>query len=97
MILNIQSDASYLSELEAKSRAGGLFYMGSNIDSKNKLTNGAIIIIRTILKHVMLSAAEAEIGSVFLDAKKNNVTHNFGKMEHPQPPIPLQTDNTSAM
>jgi hypothetical protein len=28
MILHIQSDASYLSENEAKSRAGGFFYMG---------------------------------------------------------------------
>jgi hypothetical protein len=30
MILNINSDASYLSERETKSRAGGLFYIGSN-------------------------------------------------------------------
>jgi hypothetical protein len=37
MILNIHRDPSYLSEREAKSRAGGLFYMGSNIDSQTKL------------------------------------------------------------
>jgi hypothetical protein len=30
MILHIHSDASYLSGNEAKSRAGGLFYMGNN-------------------------------------------------------------------
>jgi hypothetical protein len=42
MILNIHSDSSYLSEREAKSRAGGLFYIGSNIDIQNRLTNGAI-------------------------------------------------------
>jgi hypothetical protein len=30
MILHIHSDASYLSENEAKSRAGGFFYMGNN-------------------------------------------------------------------
>jgi hypothetical protein len=59
MILNMHSDASYLSEREAKNRAGGFFYMGSNIDSKNKLTNRAILIISTILKHVMSSEAEA--------------------------------------
>jgi hypothetical protein len=53
MILNIHSDASYLSEREAKSRGGGFFYLGSNIDSKQKLTNDAILIISTILKHVM--------------------------------------------
>jgi hypothetical protein len=49
MILNIHSDASYLSEREAKRRAGGLFYMGSNIDKFNTLTNGAILIIITVL------------------------------------------------
>jgi hypothetical protein len=69
MILNIHRDASYLSDHEAKSRAGGLFYLGSNINSNNNLTNGAILIISTILKHVMSSAAEAEIRSVFLNAK----------------------------
>jgi hypothetical protein len=48
--LNIQIDVSYLSECEAKGRAGGLFSMGSNIDSQNRLANGAILIISTILK-----------------------------------------------
>jgi hypothetical protein len=42
--------------------------MGSNTDKPNKLTNGAILIISTILKHVMSSAAEAESGAVFLNA-----------------------------
>jgi hypothetical protein len=59
MILNIHSDASYLSENEAKSRAGGFFYMGSDTKTNNKLTNGAILIISKVLKHVMSSAAEA--------------------------------------
>jgi hypothetical protein len=70
MILNIHSDASYLSEREAKNRSGGFFNLGSNITSKNKLTNGAILVISTILKHVMSLAAEAEIGLVFLNAKE---------------------------
>jgi hypothetical protein len=73
--------------------------MGSNIDSKNKLTNGAILIISMILKHVMSSAGtETDIGSVFLNRKK--VTILLTTLEemghpHPQPPIPLQTDNTT--
>jgi hypothetical protein len=37
MILHIHSDASYLSENEAKSRAGGFFYMGSNNKTDKKL------------------------------------------------------------
>jgi hypothetical protein len=57
--LHIHSDASYLSEKEAKSRAGGLFYTGNSADRAKKLTNRAILIISTVLKHVMSSAAEA--------------------------------------
>jgi hypothetical protein len=59
MILYIHSDASYLSDREAKSRAGGFFYMGNSADTAKKLTNGAILIISTVLKHVMSSAEEA--------------------------------------
>jgi hypothetical protein len=66
MILHIHSDASYLSENEATIRVGGFFYMGSNNKTDKKLTNGAILIISKVLKHVMSSAAEAEIGAVFL-------------------------------
>jgi hypothetical protein len=61
MILHIHSDASYLSEKEAKSRAGGFFYTDSSTKTNKKLTNGAIFIISKVLKHVMSSAAEAEI------------------------------------
>jgi hypothetical protein len=40
MILHIHSDASYLSEKEAKSRAGGFFYMGSSINTNKNLPTG---------------------------------------------------------
>jgi hypothetical protein len=59
MILHIHSDASYLSENEAKSRAGGFFYMGSDTRTNKKSTDGDILIIRKVLKNVMSSAAEA--------------------------------------
>jgi hypothetical protein len=59
MILHIHSDASYLSEDEAKSRAGGFLYKRNTIKQQKKLTNRAILIIRKVLKHVMSSAAEA--------------------------------------
>jgi hypothetical protein len=67
MILHIHSDASYLSENESKSRAGGLFYMGNTAKNDKKLTNGAILIVSKVLKHVMSSVAEAEIGAVFIN------------------------------
>jgi hypothetical protein len=87
MILNIHSDASYLSEREAKSQTGGIFYMGSNTEKATRLTNGSIIIIRTVLKHVM-SLAEV-IGAVFLNAKEGTVLHTtLEELGHPQPPTP---------
>jgi hypothetical protein len=71
--------------------------MGSNIDSQKRHTNGAILIISMILKHVMSSAAETEIGSVFLNAKEDTILRTtLEEMGHPQPPIPLQTANTTA-
>jgi hypothetical protein len=73
MIVNIHSDASQLSEREANIISGGFFYMGSNTDKTNKLTNGAILIISTVLKNIMSSVAEAEIGTVFLNAKEKTL------------------------
>jgi hypothetical protein len=97
MILHIHSNESYLSENEAKSRAGGFFYMGSNNKTDKKITNGAILIISKVLKHVMSSAAEAEIGAVFINAKEGAVLRTkLEEVGHKQPPTPMETDNTTA-
>jgi hypothetical protein len=96
MILHIHSDASYLSKNEAKSRAGGFFYMGSNDKTGKKLTNGALLIISKVLKHVMSSAAEAEVGAVFINAKEVAVLRTtLEELGHKQPPTPMETDNTT--
>jgi hypothetical protein len=43
---------------------------GMWITNNNYVTHGAVLIINTILiHHVMSSAAEADIGAVFLNAK----------------------------
>jgi hypothetical protein len=75
MILNIRSDASYLSEREAISRAGVFFYMDSNTDNTIRLTNGAVLIISMVLKHIMSSATEAEIGAVILNSKEGTILY----------------------
>jgi hypothetical protein len=90
MILHIHSDASYLSENEAKSRVGGFFYIGNDTKHNKKLINGAILIISKVLKHVMSSAAEAEIGAVFINAKKGAVLRTtLEELGHKQPPTPM--------
>jgi hypothetical protein len=97
MIFHIHSDASYLSENEAKSRVGVLFYMGSNTKTDKKLKNGAILIISKVLKHVMSLAAEAEIGAVFTNAKEGEVLRTtLEELGHKKPPTPMETDNTTA-
>jgi hypothetical protein len=97
MILHIHSDACYLSEREAKSRAGGFFYMSSSTKTDKKLTNGAILIINKVLKHVMSSAAEAKIGAVFINAKEGAVLRTtLEELGHPQPLTPMETDNITA-
>jgi hypothetical protein len=45
----------------------------------------------------MSSAAEAELGALFLNAKEGIVVPmTLEEMGHPQPATPLQTDNSTA-
>ena len=71
MILNDHSDASYLSAPKACSCAGGYFFLGSIQQDRDPIKlNGAIHITCTILKLVATSTAEAELGTLFLNAQK---------------------------
>jgi hypothetical protein len=69
MVLQVSSEASYLSEPEAQSRTGGHFYLGNN-DGRQQQINGPILFLSSIIKHIMSSAAEAEVGSIFSNAKE---------------------------
>ncbi len=64
MILNVHSNAGYLNEKKAQSQAGGLFFLSNNDTSPPN--NGAILTNATIIKAVMSSAAEAELGALYL-------------------------------
>jgi hypothetical protein len=97
MILNIHSDVGYLNEPEARSRAGGHFFMSSTPINGVQQNNGSILTLSTILRMVVASAAEAEIGALFLNAKEGvNIRNILKEMGHPQPATPMQTDNTTA-
>jgi hypothetical protein len=67
MILNIHSDTGSLNEPETRSRAGGHFFMGSKPKKGEQQHNGPLITLSTILHMVATSAAEAEIGALFLN------------------------------
>ena len=68
MILAGHSNASYLSETNARSRAGGHFFMSNNDAIPHN--NGAILTISQIIKAVMSSVAEAEIGALYINCKE---------------------------
>jgi hypothetical protein len=56
--------------------------------------NGAVINILQIIRAVMSSAAEAELGALFINAKTViSMHHMLEELGHPQPPTPMQTDN----
>jgi hypothetical protein len=66
MILNIHSDASYLLEEKARSRACGHFFMGwMPKNGKPIRLNGAFHVSMTILCFIVASAAEAELGALY--------------------------------
>ncbi len=64
MIMNIHSDASYLSESKARSRARGHFFMGWMPQNGEPIKiNGAFYVNAIILKFLVASAVEAELGA----------------------------------
>ncbi len=66
MILAVYSDASYLSEQKSRSRAGGHFYLSSNVPYPPN--NGAIKNVAKVIDAVVSSAAEEELGALFINA-----------------------------
>jgi hypothetical protein len=95
MKLAVHSDARYLSKPNARSRAGGHFFLSNN--SLIPPNNGAILNVAHIIRHVMSSAIEAEIAALYIMAREAvYIQIILEEMGHTQPSTPLQTDNTMA-
>eukprot|EP00804_Cyclotella_cryptica_P029613 CCRYP_017300-RA/>CCRYP_017300-RA protein AED:0.41 eAED:0.44 QI:0/-1/0/1/-1/1/1/0/306 len=96
MILAAHSDASYLSETMARSRAGGHFFLSEN-DAVPR-NNGAILTLVKIIKSVISSAAEAKLGALYINAREAiPIQHLLKELGHTQPPTPIQIDNSTAL
>jgi hypothetical protein len=96
MILHIHSDASYLSVSNARSRLGGLFFLGNKPPDQDTL-NGSILNVTSVIKNVVASAAESEVGACFHNAQSGaplRVTPT--ELGHTQLPMPLRTDSSTA-
>ena len=102
MQLHIHSDASYLSEFNARSRVGGYFFLGDKDNTESTSPpppiNGAIHVESIIPGPVMSSASEAETGGLFINGKEGayarTVLEEMGWPQHG--PTPIQTDNSVA-
>ena len=95
MILALHSDGSYNSEPGSKSRAEGHHYLS---DKENyNLSNGAILTLSKVIKHIMSSASEVEVASLFYNCRAAlPLRVALEEMGHPQPKTPVITDNTTA-
>jgi hypothetical protein len=106
MVLHIESDASYLSESKARSRAAGYHFLSAKPKDPTKPpqpndspppANGAINVLCQIMREVLSSAAEAELAACFHNGKEVcPIRITLDELGHPQPPTPIQTDNSTA-
>jgi hypothetical protein len=96
MILHIHSDVSYLSVSNAQSHLGGLFFLG-NKSPKQETLNRSILNVAAVIKNVVASAAELEVGACFHNAQSGAPFRiTLTKLGHTQPPTPLRADNSTA-
>ena len=99
MILHVDSDASYLSAPKARSRGAGYFYLsGWSVNkAKRPQHNGPILVPCHIMREVLSSAAEAELGALFHNCKEACAIRILLKeLGHAQPPTIVITDNSTA-
>ena len=90
MLLEVHSDASYLSRSRSRSVVGGNAFLGTD--------NPPLLATSRVLDVIVASAAEAEYGSVFVNAQNavwlRILLNAFG---HPQPATPIKCDNKCAV
>src|SRR6056300_678158 len=95
MILAAHSDAGFNNETKGRSRAGAHIFLSE--DEPSPKWNGAVLTIAQIIKFVMDSASEAELGALYMTAKEMVPMRNtLEEMGWPQPRSPIQTDNSAA-
>ena len=95
MILSAHSNISYLSKKNVCSHVGGHQFLSSNILCPPN--NGTILNIFWVIKTIMSIAAKAELGGLYINARKTVYIRIFlSKMGPLQPCTPFQTDNITA-
>jgi len=99
MMLQLHSDASWLSESESRSRAAAIFFLLAKESLGDPdATNGCIDCYSTIIKSVVSSAFEAEYAALFLAGQNaEGVRNTLNDLGHPQGATPIIADNACAV
>ena len=99
MILNIHSDALYLSEPNSRSRASENYFLGWMPCWGDPIRiNGTVLTLCNVLRCVAASVAEAELGALFMNCKEGSILCPILKeMGHKHPPTPVHCDNSTAV
>jgi hypothetical protein len=96
MILKTTSDAAYLVQPKARSRAAAHFHLGWHDSDR---VNGAVDVLCKTIKNVVSSAAEAETGAIYMGGKHAcPILAALAELGHKQPSTgsPFETDNNTA-
>ena len=94
MVLAVHSDAGHLNEQNAGSHARGIFISSMMLSPIN---NGIMLNIAKVIKAVISSAAETEIGALYINAKEEiYIRQILAELGLLQTLMPIQTDNSTA-
>ena len=95
MVLCAHSDTGFHNNKKGRSRAGAHIFL-----SKNKTMpqwNGPVLTLVQIIKFVMSSASEPELGALFITAQEiAEMRNTLEEMIWPQTKSPIQKDNSDA-
>ena len=95
MFLCAHSDAGFHNESKGRSRAGAQIFLSENYAMPR--WNGPVLTLAKIIKFVMSSASESELGAMFITAQEMvAMRKKLQEMKWPQPPPHPQTDNYAA-
>ncbi len=99
MVMDIHSDALYLSEGRARSRTSGHFFMGWLPKNGDPIRiNGAFHVSTNVIRFVVASAAEAELGALFHNCQMGIIFCSILEdMGHAQLKIPVHCNNATAV
>ena len=98
MVLAVSSNAHRISSNQKSTKPSRRTFLHVKRHAVPTKQNGAILNIAQIIKSVMTSAAEAEMGALYINAREAiPMRITLEEMGHRQPPTPMQTDNTTAL